>query len=373
MVHTRRHYLVPAGLMVSFLIASAQELYSQTVRGTLLDQTTGRPISGALVGLQDSTGAVVERRLTYSSGGFLIRASRSGRYRLEVLRIGFRPWFSRSFDLHADQVIERHIRLLSDPVVLAELVADADRCASNPTAGSQTADLLEEVRKAFLTTEATMRSGDFRFKTKTFRQRPIPGLGIIREKRDSSISLRVWPIDAAPADSLDAYGFVRQLSHPDGPIYYGIDGSVLLSETFLATHCFRIRYVKGPSPDRIGIAFEPVGLYLRPDVEGVFWVHPRTLAPRSLKYWYVGLPRWVPKRQAGGMFDFVELPNGGWVIRRWQLRAPIPKVSWLGTNPRLFGYAVEGGEVIEVLTRAGERLFDLQNTPISVETPRAQH
>ncbi|NNG15687.1 MAG: carboxypeptidase regulatory-like domain-containing protein [Gemmatimonadales bacterium] len=348
-------------LAIALLAPAAR---SQAVRGNLVNRDSGRPIAGAIVGLQDSTGTIVEQRLTYEPGGFLIQTAHPGTFRFQVLRIGFRPWYSDYFELRAGEQIVLSIRLRPEPVVLDELVAESDRCTTDPEAGTRTAQLLEEARKAFLAAEATMRGGDFRFRIMIFKHRLEPDLGHMVETRDSTSTLRVWPIDAEPAESLDAHGFVRRLSHPDGPIYFGIDGGVLLSDTFLESHCFFLRSPKGDLEGRVGLVFRPAGFYLRPDVEGVFWVDAKTLAPHALEYWYVGLPPWVPKREAGGRFDFAELPNAGWVIRRWWLRAPIPKVSRVRTNPRLFGYAIEGGEVVEMQSRSGTRLFDLRGAPL---------
>jgi hypothetical protein len=328
----------------------------------LLDQESGRPIAGALVGLQDSTGLVVQRRLTYESGGFFLQTMRPGTFRFEVLRIGYRPWYSDYFELEPGTEVTRSIRLRPEPVVLDELVAESHRCTTDPAVGTRTAQLLEEVRKAFLAAEAMMRGGDFRFRVITFEHRRVPddrGGGVL-EARDSARALRVWPIDAAPAEDLDRYGFVRGFTLPEGPVYYGIDGSVIFSKVFLKNHCFLVSTDSAVGTDRIGLEFRPAGFLQRPEVAGIIWINSTTLAPHALEYWYVGLPKWVPGRQAGGRFDFAEVPNGGWVIRRWWLRAPIPMVTPGRPAPELFGYGLEGGEVTRVETLQGDPLFDLQ-------------
>ena len=351
------------GLTVVSLATSAR---SQAVRGRLLDRDSGRPIAGALVGLQDTTGMVIQRRLTYESGGFLIQTARPGTFRFQVLRIGFHPWYSDYFELRAGERVTRSIRLRPQPIVLEELVAESDRCTTDPAEGTRTAQLLEEVRKAFLAAEATMRGGNFRFRIITFEHRRVQDEGGggrgggVSEARDSARALRVWPIDAAPAEDLDAYGFVRGFTLPDGPVYYGIDGSVIFSDVFLENHCFLVTADTKPDGGRIGLEFRPAGFLERPEVAGIIWINSKTLAPHALEYWYVGLPGWIPGRQAGGRFDFAEVPNGGWVIRRWWLRAPNPMVSPGQPSPRLFGYGLEGGEVTRVETLGGELLFDLQ-------------
>ena len=55
---------------------------------------------------------------------------------------------------------------------------------------------------------------------------------------------------------------------------------------------------------------------------------------------------------AGGELDFDQLPSGAWVIARWRIKAPIPRVTPSG-DTSFFGYAELGGQVLDIRDRRG--------------------
>src|SRR5512134_1647452 len=72
------------------LIALASTAQAQVVRGTVVD-ATGRPVPGVVVGLVDSTQAIVARSLTNDRGEYRVAAPRPGTYFLQTRRVGFQP------------------------------------------------------------------------------------------------------------------------------------------------------------------------------------------------------------------------------------------------------------------------------------------
>jgi hypothetical protein len=177
-----------------------------------------------------------------------------------------------------------------------------------------------------------------------------------------------------PAESLAARGFAR----PDSlgvTMYYGPDLPVLTSEVFLGQHCFRIRRAEGPSRDSlVGLGFEPVAGRGLVDVAGVLWLDRQSAELRALEFRYTNLGQWAG-RGATGLVVFERLPNRAWVIRRWFIRMPIPRVGpkplQLGglvpTAPidtiGVAGYREEGGWITVVLSADGHTVAVFPDEP----------
>jgi hypothetical protein len=173
----------------------------------------------------------------------------------------------------------------------------------------------------------------------------------------------IRPFASAPAEELEEHGYVR--SAPGGTEYYAPDAEVLLSDVFLSAHCFRIR--DGEDPALVGLSFEPVQTTRRSTagVTGVLWLERSTAMLRHMEFSYVGLPQAVGE-VAGGRVDFEMLPEGGWVVRSWQIRMPrlherLATVRNRGRTPTIrreavTGILVAGGAVIDVLDVDGRGL-----------------
>src|SRR5690606_14651267 len=128
------------------------------------------------------------------------------------------------------------------PVQLPELVAVAPgRCETGAATGSAAALLLEEARKALgLAREANRRG--VTFAVATFDITLDRDLRVVAERPAQQTSNRDLPIVSTSVDTLRRFGFVREVPayDPNGPMYYGPDESVLLSDWFLSTHCFTV-------------------------------------------------------------------------------------------------------------------------------------
>jgi hypothetical protein len=336
-------------------LASAARASAQSAAGQVVD-ASGAPIAGALVLLVDSAGAERGRVLTYESGRWLLRAPAPGRYRLRVLRIGFRKWESPPFRLDGDAVAQIPTEVPSVALILPDIeVFSESPCRARPGSEEDLAVVWEEVRKALAATEETMKRGAFRFRTRTWRRRLTPELTTFTEEVSGGTEYRLWPVQSAPPEHLAARGFVQETTEPLAPVYYAPDTELLVHDLFLADHCFRLVAVGGED-GQVGLAFEPVPDRRLPDVAGTLWLDRRTHGLVALEYRFTRLPSWVPRDRAGGRYEFAPLPNGGWVMRRWWLRAPVASVSPERKNPKLYGYDEAGGEVLEVLSAQGASL-----------------
>jgi len=131
--------------------------------------------------------------------------------------------------------------------------------------------------------------------------------------------------------------------------YYAPDGDVLLSDAFLATHCFSVTRHRRER-EVLGLQFEPNRRGIVPEIRGTLWVDTTTAELRSLDFRYVEVERddGVDAGEAGGHVSFEYLPSGAWIVNEWYIR--MPKLGErLGRGGRmeiaLLGYVDVGGEV----------------------------
>jgi hypothetical protein len=163
--------------------------------------------------------------------------------------------------------------------------------------------------------------------------------------------------ESVPASDLEENGYVR----PDGTgwMYYAPDAEVLLSDTFLDTHCFQLRRGTGENAGSVGLAFQPVRDGKLPDIQGVLWLDGKSAELRYLEFEYIRLPRRHGRRDAGGRVDFRRLPAGAWIVSHWRIRVPMAAVK----------ESVGQGQTVRLEARGPRREFGGEVT--SVEDPRA--
>ena len=137
--------------MLALLLApaGARSLAAQSVRGQLVDKTSGSGLAGAFVVLVDQRGREVARALTGDAGTFLLRAPAAGSYRLQSRRIGFRVATSPPFALAAGQTFTYRLEVEAIPLELPPVVvAGRPQCGTSGEAGTVVAQLWEDAREA---------------------------------------------------------------------------------------------------------------------------------------------------------------------------------------------------------------------------------
>lgn len=330
-----------AGLAALLFAASGAS--AQSIRGRLLDASSGEPVAGALIVLLDATGGEVASTVTSARGTYLVRAPGAGMFRLRAERIGFENSVSRDIALLADETVTEELTASSSAIVLPVLAVESEtECHVRPDVGEATYVLWEEARKALAVTERTTAA--YRFEGVTY-QRHVNLWGEPLEQGDTqSVSYAGrHPWRSVPIEELEQHGYAREAK--EGTYFYGPDAEVLLSDTFLDGHCFRYR-ARGDDVV-IGLAFEPVRHEPdRVDVEGTLWLDRETSRLRTLEFRYTGVQ---PPAHLGtgpgpyGQMVFDRLPEGGWIVREWWIRTP--------TGSRQRGvhtyvtYAQQGGRV----------------------------
>src|ERR1043165_8644052 len=83
----RRSFLVPLGALLVLLLGMAPAALAQTVRGTVTDSATSRPLEGATVTL--SAGS--RRVLTGADGTYSFASVPAGQIIVRVQMIGYAP------------------------------------------------------------------------------------------------------------------------------------------------------------------------------------------------------------------------------------------------------------------------------------------
>ncbi|MCI0436319.1 MAG: carboxypeptidase regulatory-like domain-containing protein, partial [Gemmatimonadetes bacterium] len=344
-----------------FSLVSPAASTAQVIRGRVVDAATRAPITGAHVLLLDASGRRQASVLTNATGAFLLAGSGPGRYGLRVEMIGRRTFDSDPVEVVAGEILDLTLELAHAPIALDALdVRTAQKCEVRPETGALTQTVWEEARKA-LSIEAAVRAQDiYRFTIERYVREVDPTRRRIQAQDVQTVTrYRGQPFHSKPAEELIESGFFE--SRGDGDWLFGPNGEVLLSDAFLDTHCFFLRR----DPDRagqIGLAFEPVRDRRIADIEGTLWLDERTAALSELEFSYVNLPASLPRGQRGGRADFLQLPDGAFIVRDWMIYSPLIQITrsqfmerTVG-DERVVGFQEEGGEVLRIEDVRGETI-----------------
>lgn len=342
--------------------AAPRPAEGQRVEATLEAAGTGDPVSGAFVVLRDSAGLRRDADLTGDGGGFVLTAPEPGLYRLSVRRIGLREWTSDPFRLESGETLRRSITVPRRPVRLGTLRVSAERrCLTDPSEARAARRIWQEARTALEVARWSREHREVSFTKRRFVRRLDPTSGDVERVRERTRRGGGGPpYRSLPADSLAAVGYAR--STPDSLVFYGPDAGVLLSESFVRTHCFGTDRARGEGGERlVGLTFRPARGRREPEIRGVLWVEEATGELRRVEYEYVNLPEdAVSAARYGGEIRFDRLEDGPWYVARWEMRLPMKSESARalggpGTE-RVGAVRVAGGEVTEVRRgRSGRR------------------
>ena len=347
--------LLTVGMLYVFTGASSAR--AQTVRGTLVEERTDRPIPGAFVILEDSTGQAVSSTLTGSAGTWLLRAPMAGTYRLRADRIGYASYLSDSLVLEEGESATYRLAAAVAPIGLTQLAVEGAGGQCEVLAaeeGLAVYQVWEEARKALAAIVWTGQQPYYRFDAVHY-QRRLDGHGVPAGPAEYE-EVRYFgrhPFRSIPTRDLVLGGFVQSFS---GAVqYYGPDAEVMLSTEFLRRHCFHL--VETDDSGLVGLKFGPVDEARVIDIEGIMWLDPESSELRRLDFHYENLDLSVDTRHLGGTVEFARLPSGAWIVQHWTIRVPIieqgpPRRSSGGRTlpPRrlLTGIDEGGGQVTAV-------------------------
>jgi hypothetical protein len=308
-------------LTLVFWACAATSASPQSVRGRVIDEAGEVPMAGAIVSLLDPGGARVRAVLTNQSGVFVLRAT-PGSYRLRVEMIG-----RQSVEAGLFQVVEgqepaaQTIRMPVQPIILSGIdVRGAGRCDGSQRAARETYLVWEEAEKALRATSITNEQPLYRFHVSRFVREFYPRSGqVLRDSRNEEVSVRSDQFTSLAPAEIERIGYVKTEGRET--LIYGPNTDVLLSREFQTTHCLGLRRDRS-RPEWIGLTFEPVDGRDVPEIEGVLWLDAASAELRSLEFEYRNMPGTLIRGDYTGSADFIRLPEGTWIIRRWQLGGP---------------------------------------------------
>lgn len=341
------------------VVAVAGPAGAQVITGTLVEETTGAPVDGAMISAVDSLERTRDATLTDRDGDFRLDGLAAGRYVLRADRIGHESSYSDTLTLADSDTARVRMTARVEAVRLAGIEVEGERrCMVRPSQGEATARIWEEARKALAAAAWTRQQQPYRFRVVTYIRRLDETAEIVEEDRSEYTD--AWsrkPFRSLDADLLAERGFMERTEN-QGTTWFAPDAEVLLSDPFLDTHCFAAEPGRRQNAGLIGLRFEPVEGREVEEIRGTMWLDAETAELRWLEYDYVNLDLHIPTEGLGGRVEFDRVPGGGWIVNKWWIRMPVIHLRPAGMSgftlrPVLGGYLQEGGQVLEVRDREG--------------------
>jgi hypothetical protein len=297
-------------------------LDAQTVTGAILDSASGRPVQEFTIHLMDAGGRSVAATLSRPGGRFSLRAPVADRYSLVVMRIGYRRVQSTPFTLHAEETRERTLRMAQIPATLSAIHVDgSQQCDVAASEGRDFASVWTQVQSAVQAVELTTASAPLVMTVRDY-SRGTSVRGAVQQ--DSSV-VRTGraraPYQSRDPQAIADSGYVQYGA--TGTTYLAPDARLLLSDQFIASHCFRLRSGTADGAALIGVSFTPTAGRQLPDIRGTVWIDRSSAELRSLDFTYTGLPRVSGDRGYGGRVNFQHIPGGAWIIKAWHVIGPV--------------------------------------------------
>ncbi len=337
------------------LVAGPQSggVAAQVLRGVVLDAADRTPLSAVLVTLTDERGRDRQRFLVDADGRFEFVLPAPGRYGVRAERMGTATRALDDLVIGSTDTLVVRLPLEAQALALTGIDVTAERrCALRDDAGAMTQRVWEEARKALNVVSHTDSVGAYRYQLRRHQRELEPGTLLVRREVSSSRSVVTRrPIRSRPVELLMDSGFV--VRSRGGDRYFAPDADVLLSESFLATHCFALRAGVGRLEGMVGLEFRPqIRRRVGTDIAGVLWLDGATGALDHLAYEYVDLPepaRRVEIDGVGGHVQFKAMPDGSWIVSDWYIRMPrvdVTRDPVFGVDrPQLAGLVEEGGRI----------------------------
>ena len=332
-------------------IGAGRQARAQAIRVELRDSVSGAVISGALVTARSIAHTAVDG-LTNAAGVSVLRLPADGSWSLSIRRIGLQPRSVSDVRVTGTQTVLLALSVagIRHQLQRVRVVATARTCGRAPSGEDRTAALWEQISLALRAATLTRRDSD-----------GLPPLRVIERSRELNASLKELSseitrdgrgvgrmVEAAHPDSLATSGYVR--ADADGSMmYFAPDERTLLSDAFVATHCFGV-----PKADRDAalaeLEFSPVRGRTLGDVKGTAFVDTASGELRRIAFRFDAPESLIPgdAPHAGGEVDFRRLANGQWIVRNWAIRMPLFTARLHSRVVSINGYREVGGTLTPV-------------------------
>jgi hypothetical protein len=289
----------PSALLAAWLIlgmSAAPDVMAQTgtVEGHARAEQGGASVPFALVRLVPADSSPLPdsspQSITNADGRFRFESVAPGRYRVQLLRIGFRPFLSDPLQVAAGETVKLELRVASEPLVLPPVTVTADECvsAAKLKRHPQLQTLWQQARDgASVRTELMAR---YRYHVSQYEESyelqadgaGAPGTIDHRYVSDPRSAVKNAARNREQRLSRGYYGPSNNLG--DG--FYVPNELDVLHEDFLKTHCFVPEAARGAG--EVGLRFRPL-LTRRNflDILGTIWLDSATYLVRRLELEYV--------------------------------------------------------------------------------------
>lgn len=346
---------------VATLGAVAALAGGQTVRGVVVD-SAGAALPGVVVLMLDAASNPAARALTNDRGEYRVATPRPGTFRLHTLRIGFRPVTSEPIELLSGQEVTHRLVLGGIPLSLAAVHVEGRSDCRAVGDAAATFAVWEQARAALTATQLTAGARAISASTVTYdRIMDAAFRRVLAETASVHTELVTQPWRSLPPQTVRQVGYVTE--DRDGTTTYSAPGlDVLLSNTFLEDHCFRL--VRASDRSRIGLEFQPTPAREKrrdiAEIRGRLWLDRASSELRGLEFRYVNVNA-EQEMSAGGAMEFVRMRDGTWAVSRWSVRMPqleqVIRSQALGGNLlRRTAVKVTGGD-LTLAVRGGDTLW----------------
>jgi hypothetical protein len=344
-----------AFLMVALpaAISSAQE-----VTGTVRAQSGGTPVAGAIVILGRPGASRGIATLTDDAGRFRLRGATSGTYMLRVDVVGYRSVTSPPFQLDSAATVTRDVDFTFERTQLRTVAVTAtSSCERVADENGDAPRLWSEARKTLEASRLAVEEHRFNVALRRFERTIGLPDSVLRNSRTwTQTGVSQNPFESLSPDVIARDGYRARAD--SALVFYAPDARVLLSDEFVASHCFGTR--RGGPDGAIGLTFRPQRLTSNVDISGVLWLDSATAELRTLEYRYVPS---IGSTVGGGFVSFGRFPSGVWGVQRWAIRLPVLHVNVSTRRPDgAYGRFVDtvvvavrevGGEVMTGAATAG--------------------
>ncbi|MEO7823726.1 MAG: carboxypeptidase-like regulatory domain-containing protein [Gemmatimonadaceae bacterium] len=283
-----------------------------TIQGAARSEEVGGPISFAFVRLLPVNGdtATIRKVVTGDAGHFSFARVPAADYRLELLRIGYRPVVSSVLRVKQGETLQHEFRVASQRFQLPTVtVVAAGKCVgpADVAADSPLGEIWNEARKGVDIRRAFELQ--YRF-ARTFRQNAVLRLRVGGARPNVRVDTLLHEPDSVTVrERRRLAGFARE-GYARGNLLTLPDERQLFDDQFLRDHCLdpAIRKVDGV----LGLAFRPA----RPErgrirIEGTIWVDSTSYLMRRLDVeWLDG-----NRRIGDAVVDYTDMPVGGSALR----------------------------------------------------------
>ena len=293
MTRNRAIALCSAVLLLGAAPVSDVHAQTATIEGMARAEDGGAPIPFALVRLvpADTTASrsgMPPQGITSGNGHYRFAGVAAGRYRVLLLRIGFRPVLSDPVQVAAGETVQLALRIASQPVVLPAVTITQDVClkAKELVKYPQIQTLWQQARDGAAVRMEIMA----RFRYRVQVHQASVGAGIQRKANGTPVgsNLQEWVSDPGSEVKDAARRRSQRLSrgYRDGASHYLPDELDVLHEDFLKEHCVlaTARYGTG----EVGLRFLPQRTRRNLlDVGGTIWLDSATFLARRIELDYV--------------------------------------------------------------------------------------